>query len=473
MRKSSGYLIVILAFCNAEISFSQNDSARLGFDTFIEMVQQNHPMSKQASLLLDMGEANLRKAKGSFDPVLKSEYNQKQFGGKDYYQLNANQVSVPTPLGLEFKAGYDNNTGLFVNPEDHLPANGLAYAGVAVPIGNGLLFDERRQDVRQAEVYERATALERTLLLNQLIFDASKAYWDWYSAWNTFVIYDESVRLAEFRFRGIRSSYLQGALPAIDTLEAYILVQTREISRNSALIKTQKAKLEASNFLWSDELQPLLLTESSSPIEHEDLNLSQPLEEDLLASVISNLNEAHPKMLLYYNKLENLNFERRMKVEKVKPKLNFNYNFLNQPVNGNPIENYSSNDFKWGFEFSMPLLLRKGRGDLQMTKIKMDQTNLDRQQENLQIRNKIKANQMEINNLFEQIALYRKAVNNYNSMLSAEKRKFEEGESSLFVVNSRENSLITAEIKLIELLGKYQKTHAGLILAVGGTESLL
>ena len=46
-----------------------------------------------------------------------------------------------------------------------------------------------------------------------------------------------------------------------------------------------------------------------------------------------------------------------MKVEKVKPKLNFNYNFLNQPVNGNPIENYSSNDFKWGFEFSMPLLL--------------------------------------------------------------------------------------------------------------------
>jgi hypothetical protein len=35
-------------------------------------------------------------------------------------------------------------------------------------------------------------------------------------------------------------------------------------------------------------------------------------------------------------------------------------------------------------------------------------------------------------------------------------------------VNSRENSLITAEVKLIELVGKYQKAQAGLELALGG-----
>lgn len=473
MRTSVGYLIILLGLFRIEIAYSQSDSTLLDFDAFMEMVQKNHPLSKQANLMIDLGEANLRKAKGNFDPVLKSVYDQKQFDGKDYYQLNTNQISIPTPLGLEIKAGYDKNTGLFVNPENQLPNNGLAYAGIAVPIGTGLLFDERRQEIRQAEVYERATNLERTLLLNQLIFDASKAYWNWYTAWNTYRIYDESVRLADFRFQSIRSSYLQGDLPAIDTLEAYILVQNREISRNDALIKMQKAKLEASNFLWSNELQPLALTESSRPIQHEELRLSQPLEEALLESVISNLDVAHPKMQLIYNKLENLNFERRMKAEKVKPKLNFNYNFLNQPVNGNPLENISTNDFKWGFEFSMPLLLRKGRGDLQITKIKMDQTNLDRQQEGLMISNKIKANQVEIENLYEQIALYRNAVENYEFMLKGEKRKFEEGESSLFIVNSRENSLITAEIKLIELLSKYQTAHAGLILAMGGTENLL
>lgn len=120
----------------------------------------------------------------------------------------------------------------------------------------------------------------------------------------------------------------------------------------------------------------------------------------------------------------------------------------------------------------MPLLLRKERGDLQLTKIKMNQVNLDRQQENLNITNKIKAYQMEINNLYNQIQLYRDAVNNYQVLLNGEKRKFEEGESSLFIVNSRENSLISAEVKLIEVLGKYQKAQAGLHLAVGGVDVL-
>jgi outer membrane protein TolC len=117
----------------------------------------------------------------------------------------------------------------------------------------------------------------------------------------------------------------------------------------------------------------------------------------------------------------------------------------------------------------MPLLLRKERGDLQLTKLKMSQTDLDRQNETLKIKNKIKAYHVEINNLHDQISLYKETVNNYFALLNGEKRKFEEGESSLFIVNSRENSLITAEVKLIELIAKYQKAQAGLEMAIGGS----
>ncbi len=90
----------------------------------------------------------------------------------------------------------------------------------------------------------------------------------------------------------------------------------------------------------------------------------------------------------------------------------------------------------------------------------------------LSIQNKIKAFQVEIDNLFEQISLFRQAIENYKGLVYGEQRKFEEGESSLFLVNSRENKLIDAEVKLVELLGKYQKAHAGLIMAVGGIEEL-
>jgi outer membrane protein TolC len=215
-------------------------------------------------------------------------------------------------------------------------------------------------------------------------------------------------------------------------------------------------------------MEPLQLAETSKPLQFSQIQIADPLNETSLSSLLLDIENYHPKIRLYANKLENLDFERRMKIEKVKPKLNVNYNFLNQPVGNNPVENYSSNDYKWGFQFSMPLLLRKARGDLQLTKLKMTQTDLSRQNETLQIINKVRTYQVEIENLYEQIELYRSAVSNYLAMLSGEKRKFEEGESSLFVVNSRENSLITAEVKLIELVGKYQKAQAGLELALGG-----
>lgn len=465
-------LILLSVLTIAQLSFGQSDTSYVSFDVFLQIVKSNHPVSKQAELLLQSGDANLRKAKGSFDPILKSTYDQKQFDGKNYYQINSNVLQIPTPLGIEVKAGYDNTSGIYLNPENVLPSNGLAYAGIAVPLGKGLFFDERRQAVRQAEVYEKATALERTLLINQLVFEASKAYWEWYSAWNTYEIFDESVELAEFRFQGVRESFLQGDVPAIDTLEAFILVQNRELSRNEAYIKMQNARIEASNYLWSEDTQPLQLVDDAKPVEHEDVSIANPINNDVLAAIITGIDQSHPKLQLFNNKLENLNFERRAKAEKVKPKLNVNYNLLNEPVGSNPAENYSSNNYKWGFEFSMPILLRKGRGDLQLTKIKMNQTDLDRQKVSLEIKNKIRSYENEINNLFMQIELYRNTVKNYQALLNGEKRKFEEGESSLFLVNSRETSLINAEVKLIDLLGKYQKSRAGLNLAIGGVDVL-
>jgi hypothetical protein len=47
-------------------------------------------------------------------------------------------------------------------------------------------------------------------------------------------------------------------------------------------------------------------------------------------------------------------------------------------------------------------------------------------------------------------------------MLNAEERKFSFGESSLFLINSREKSLIDNQLKAIELQNKYLKAKAKL-----------
>ena len=57
----------------------------------------------------------------------------------------------------------------------------------------------------------------------------------------------------------------------------------------------------------------------------------------------------------------------------------------------------------------------------------------------------------------EQADLYAQTVNDYRGLLEGERALFDSGESSLFMVNSRELGYINAQIKLIEILTKNQK----------------
>ena len=53
-------------------------------------------------------------------------------------------------------------------------------------------------------------------------------------------------------------------------------------------------------------------------------------------------------------------------------------------------------------------------------------------------------------------------VTNYTTLLSAEERKFSFGESSLFLINSRESKLIDAELKQNEVQNQYYTAKAKL-----------
>jgi hypothetical protein len=48
-------------------------------------------------------------------------------------------------------------------------------------------------------------------------------------------------------------------------------------------------------------------------------------------------------------------------------------------------------------------------------------------------------------------------VSNYERLWQSEKRLFDSGESSLFMINSREMSYINAQIKLNEIINKNKK----------------
>tara|TARA_B100000508_G_scaffold102004_1_gene80416 strand:+ start:44800 stop:46173 length:1374 start_codon:yes stop_codon:yes gene_type:complete len=445
----------------------QQEGEVLTEDQLIWFVEKYHPVARQGKLLNNRGESSVRSAKGGFDPVLHGNINQKYFDDKNYFSLMNGGLKIPTWYGVELKAGYDQNQGVYLNPENSVPSNGLWYGGVSVTLGQGLFIDQRRATLKKAEIYAASTQSEQRSLMNNLYFDAIKQYWAWVQSWNQYQVYEESVQLALTRFEGVKQSFFLGDRPSIDTLEAFIQVQNRQLSRNQAKLVYQNTTLKLSNYLWYENNTPLEITDSLRPPSTTEMQLPEAVSSSTLQDVLAKLPESHPEMQLYDYKLDAMDVDRRLKVEGLKPKVNLHYNALNEPVGDSFIGGYRPEDYKWGMEVSFPIFLRKQRGNLQLTKLEIQEVELNQQQSLLALQNNLKSFYNLQLNLQDQVEISSSAVANYNQLLAGERQKFDSGESSLFLVNSREINLIKAQIELVKLIAKYNVARIGLLWSAG------
>jgi outer membrane protein TolC len=454
MKRKLLTLTLLLSLC--QLSYSQDSIKTFSLENLFWYLDNFHPIGKQASLLIKKGENEVRKTQGQLDPSLFSNLDQKILNQQEYYKLFSGGLRVPTWYGVDFEAGYDQNQGINLNPENKSSANGLMYAGASVSIGQGLFIDKRRAAIKQAELYAKSTFLEQELMLNTLFYDASLKYIDWVNHFNQMQLYQNALALANERLVGVRQSFLGGDLPAIDTLEAHIIFQVRDVNLNQAKLKYQNASLELSNYLWLEDKTPLEITDQLNPPSIDSLSPHNELSTDSLNYILKNLKSNHPQLLWYDLKLKQLDIERRLNVEQLKPTLNLKYNMLNEPFGGDAFSGFSTHNYTWGVDFNIPIFLRESRGRLNITKLKIQETNLEVEIKWLELSNKIKSYHNELIALEQQIKLFNSAVSNYFKLQEAEKQKFFMGESSIFLINSREATYVQSAIKLIELQVKYQ-----------------
>ncbi|MGD1847440.1 MAG: TolC family protein [Salibacteraceae bacterium] len=448
-------LVLLLALMPIKFLQAQQTPVTLTFEEFMERVKNHHPMTFAAELQPLRGQATVRQARGAFDPKAYTDLDQKYFKDSEYWNLLDGGLKIPTWFGIEVKGGYEQNSGEFQNPELETPDAGLWYAGISVPIGQGLFIDQRRATLRQAQLFRQSTEAEQQQMMNELLLAAGAAYWEWFQAYHVLAIFDDAFLLADQRAAAVRVSAQLGDRPFIDTLEAGIQVQNRVLSQQKARLDLQNSAALLSVFLWQDGFVPVELAADTRPLSREQW-ASLPVDPNLFGqrdSLIVN----HPMLLQSQLKLDQLRVEERWKREQLKPTLNLNYNALSEPVGGDPTTNYSVNNYKWGFGFSMPLLLRKERGGLQLTEIKVMEAELGLYQKNVDLSYKadIAFNEWRIS--LQQAQGFAQVVTDYAGLLRGERQRFQAGESSLFLVNRREVSYINAQVKLIEAMAKNQK----------------
>jgi hypothetical protein len=120
--------------------------------------------------------------------------------------------------------------------------------------------------------------------------------------------------------------------------------------------------------------------------------------------------------------------------------------------------NYTFTNYKWGATFYMPILLRKERSALAITKLKIENTQIEMTQKQRDLFTKQKQIQNEWITLVSQTTDSDVIADGFKSLSIAETALFEQGESSLFLVNARELGYISSKSKYIEFLSKTNKS---------------
>lgn len=441
----------------------QSETELMTPEAYFEQVLAFHPVAAQARLLDEISDAAVRGARGGFDPKVAANWDNKNFDDKNYYQYLQTEVKVPTRSPINAVAGFNTTDGIFINPELTTPTAGLMELGLEAQLGQGMFIDQRRAALQKAQLLVIENEFTRQLILNDLLADATLAYWNWAESAAKVVIYEEAIVLAENRFESVRQIYLNGDEPAIDTLEAFIRLEQRRIDLSNEQIKLQKAANYAWAFLWQEDGTPQLPSDATQPSALESIEFGIQFENGFWNSEII---EGHPILGRYDIKTESAIVDRKWAREQLKPELNVKYVQQSLPP-GNEAFAPSIADHKLAVGFSIPVFLRKARAEVQKADIKLESLALQRENKRRELIAKAEALRAQLNLLSVQIQRMNQIVIDYTTLYQAENIKFRTGESSLFKLQSRESSLIKARLEQAQVLANYPRVEVELLRVLG------
>ncbi|CAA9504110.1 MAG: Multidrug efflux protein, outer membrane component [uncultured Segetibacter sp.] len=443
--------LLLASLCKAqEKIFSEEE--------FTAVLKKYHPVARQAELDVKIAQAELLSTRGAFDPVLKMDNARKEFNGINYYDDRVAEIKIPTWYGIDLHAGKENITGSRINPEQ--TKGSLTFIGFSVPLVQNLLMDKRRAALKQAKIFRELSEAERRIVLNNLILEGLKAYWDWWEQFQINGLMQAALENAEKRFKMVKTAHHLGDRPAIDTLEALTQVQSFLVKQNesyTALIKTQ---LELSTFLWAENQLQYDLPNDVAPHQFT-------INEFFTMDALIKSTQLHPELVQYQFKLKGLEINRKLKFQSLLPQFNLKYNQTGYSIGKTVNSPWFENNYRFGISFSMPLRLSEGRGEYQKARFKIDQARLEQVNKQVQLYNKVRQYYTEWQQTHKQLSVQNALAANIAALQRGEETKFFNGESSLFLINARELKTFEARQKSIELTAKNRKALISLKWSAG------
>lgn len=442
-------ILFVLVFHSMQVSKGQEQF--LYYKDFISKVEKNHPLSKKYENTVAASELKFQAARGNYDPFVNASYENKFYTSKNYYSVLHSEIKQPLFTSQYIKLGYDYGQGNFVSPEEKTPAAGIPYLGVEASILQGLLIDKRRAEVLKTKYYKDYAEADRKVLMNDLFYLSSIRYINWALAEKELELYTYFTELAKLRLDGIAALTLIEEKAPIDTVEAGLLYNSRIMDLQLVTMDYQKAKADVMSMYWGEDG---MIPANADLLKPDSLEKFYEMARQL-ALQFNTVNSSNNPVLVKYKALDKvLKVDQRYKAELIKPKVDVKYNFL-MPDNYTAENIVNTNSYKWGASVSFPFFLRNARNENKIAKLEIRNNNLEIDNKTNELNLKQQAVTSNISILLNQMLVAERSALYGRKMVEAERLKFDNGESTLFLINTRETKWLETEIKLARLRAKF------------------
>lgn len=420
-----------------EAASSERNVPALELDAFLERVLRSHPDVDGIRLEDDRAAASLMEARGGFDPTLATGYEYKTQENKDKLNVLNSGLALPfnAPLSPSLTLDYKRGLGSSVDPSVSTATSGEARFGVSVSPLRGLVTDKKRTAMATARLEpRRANAVQRSLQ-NDLLLDATLAYWTWVEAQQLLQIQQDLLDLASRRYELITRRARAGEEAPIDSIEAELAAVSRQGKVADAIRKAEQTRAKLSVFLWDDGGPASGVFETYVAPEPEgDVRVDTSRA---MAFQVARANR--PELRQLDVKRQQVQLKRRLARAQIRPDLKFEVQAVSYDQTDVQVD-----DIKVGFKIDQPLFFRGSRSEEDEAIIQVRQIEIKRQVTERKIEADVEAAVVGVRQARERVRLSERRVELARRLLAAESRRFELGESTLFVLNQREQAFAEA-----------------------------
>ncbi len=418
----------------------------LSVDDVLLSVEANYPPLLATLLESQIADGATQQARGQFDTLLGATAGTDQFG---YYPNQRLDLGVSQNLrwqGVSAYGGWRVGSGDFpaYRGLDETRNLGEFRAGIKVPLLRGRETDERRAALAQAELGQRIANLsidQQRLLVRQL---ATNRYWDWVAAGQRLRIAQDLLRVARERDQALQDAANLGAVARVEVTENQRQILQREAQIIEAQRGVQQTSIALSLFYRDSAGQPRVAQDSQLPtmLPATELLDGAQVSGDLVRALAK-----RPEIAAVATQRSQTRIDIDLAANQTRPSLDFGLGVTSEAGSG--AIKRGPNEVKATLTFQVPWQRRVAEGKLQQASAKHSQLTQREQFARDQVSAEVQDAASAVRAAHERTLLAAREVTVALDLADAERERFRLGDSTLFLVNLREQAAVDAELRQV------------------------